>query len=101
MSPQDATTGRCFLQLGPYQKFVFSALVPWLLVLELLCVRFVHRALARWRGQPFSSSEAYQRTFLALLVATYLPLTTTSIRYLDCRQFGNRQLVASALAIEW
>lgn len=73
LQPHDSTAPVCFAPLNPYEKITLSALIPFIMALELIATMLGHMAYVSWKNRSAGEQQAfdfdpYLRTFCALFI---------------------------------
>ncbi len=95
ISPQSATQGVCFAPMDAFQRLQMALFLPWILFVELGVIYCVHRCL---RSLSCNGSS-YARASMALVLFTYMHVSSTVLKYLQCVQVGDSRVVFSSPSI--
>lgn len=104
VNPQDpGSAGLCLGPITPIGKLGLALAMPFVYLAELFLTVLIHflltSALGLGSDKAFSCA-AYSRTLLALLLYSYTSLTTSTISFLNCVDFGSARVVALFPAID-
>lgn len=103
--PHDSTSPICFAPLSPSQKIALSALVPFILALELAVNTLVALALHVYRNRNTAERSRFDpdpfiRTFCAIYILSYTQVSRTMFRYMNCVDIGGYRLVYAEPGID-